>query len=183
MEESEAYLNSPALSKILRRLNEEKMLDNIKGKDDVKRLIPRVIRRKKFSKDPKPQGYFSFHKVTDEVEKYQRILSNPLALKHITDRLKNFGLLERAYTIIARNYNYAMMNSDERTEKFFRMGINAAAPNLNQTDSDWEAVKDHLRSLDENQLNTLINEFVHEVSNNPSGYLFLILSLPKIDFS
>lgn len=128
-EESEA-LNSPALSKVLGRFKEENMLNNIRGKDDVKQLIPHVIRRKKFSKDPKPQGRFSFHKITDEIEKYQRILSNPQALKLITDRLNNFGLLEPAYTIIAKSIFYAMMNSDERGEKFFRMVVNAGAPNI-----------------------------------------------------
>jgi hypothetical protein len=180
-EESETYLDSPALSKVLKRFKEEKILDNIRGKRNVKREIPQVIRSKKHSDKPKPQGYHSFYKVTDEVEKYKRVLSNPLALKHITERLKNSGLLEPAYTRIAESIFYAMMNSDERAEKFFRMSINAGAPHIRPTDSDWTAFKEALHLLDNNQLNNLIKEFVDNLMGNPSDYLFLVLSLPRLD--
>jgi hypothetical protein len=180
-EESETYLNSPALSKVLKIFKEEKILGNIRGKQNVKREIPQVIRRNKHSDKPKPQGYHSFYKITDEVEKYKRVLSNPLALKHISDRLKNSGLLEPAYTRIAESIFYAMMNSDERAEKFFRMSISAGAPHIRPTDSDWAAFKSVLPSLDNNQLNNLIKEFVENLLGNPSDYLFLVLSLPGLD--
>ena len=122
--ESETYLDSPALSKVLKKFNEEKILDNIRGKQNVKREIPHVIRRNKHADKSKPQGYHSFYKITHEVEKYKRVLSNPRALKHISDRLKNSRLLEPGYTRIAECVIYAMMNSDERAEKIFRMSIN-----------------------------------------------------------
>lgn len=180
-EESETYLDSPALSKVLKKFNEEKILDNIRGKQNVKREIPHVIRRNKHADKSKPQGYHSFYKITHEVEKYIRVLSNPRALKHISDRLKNSGLLEPGYTRIAESVIYAMMNSDERAEKIFRISINAAAPHIKLTDSDWAALKDDLHSLDKNQLNNLIKEFVHYLLENPSDYVFLVLSLHGLD--
>ncbi|MGB8934711.1 MAG: hypothetical protein WCC17_06365 [Candidatus Nitrosopolaris sp.] len=132
--------------------------------------IPHVIRRTKYSDKLKPQGYYSFYKITDEVEKYKKILSNPQALMYITERLKNSGLLEPAYMRIAESIVYAMKSSDERAEKFIRMSINAGAPGVKPTDRI--AFKEALIRLDQNTLNDLIKEFVNYWLENPSDYLF-----------
>jgi hypothetical protein len=184
-EESETYLASDTLSRILKELKQYKILENIRGKQNVKQQISHVIRRSKYSDRHKPQGYYSFYKTTEEVEKYNQVLSNPLVVMHINERLKNSGLLKPAFICIAKSCFHAVKNSDERTEKFFKMIVKSsythAELSVRPTDSDWIEYKQALGSLDKKTLNDLTKDFVDYLLENPSGYVFLILSLPKLD--
>lgn len=58
--ESETYLKPSALSKILKELEEHRILENMRGKKNVKQQILGVIRRSKYFE--KPQGYYSYYK-------------------------------------------------------------------------------------------------------------------------
>jgi hypothetical protein len=100
----------------------------------------------------------------------------------INERLKNSGLLRPAFMCIAKSNFHAMKNSDERTEKFLRMTINAIEPSVRLTDSEWIAFKEVLGSVDENELNSSIEEFVDYLLENPNDYVFFVLSLSKLDF-
>ena len=181
LEESKIYLDSPDLSKVLKQLTEMGLLYNIKGKSNIKDQAPNVLRRKKLSKEPKPQGYHSIYGIGEEVEKYKKILSDPDALNHITTSLKNSGLLEPAYHHIAKNSIHAAMNGDENTLKFFAMIVNAISTGVRPTVADFKTFRDRLRSLDSSELERIIKEFVTALMENPSGHLFLVLSLPKLD--
>lgn len=66
-QQSETYLKPSSLSKILKDLEERGILHNIRGKKSVKQQILHVIHRGKYLE--KPQGYYSYYKRTDQVEK------------------------------------------------------------------------------------------------------------------
>lgn len=61
------------------------------------------------------------------------------------------------------------------------MTMNAFAPGA-FSDSQWTTFKEALGSVDENEVNNLINDFVDYMLANPNGYAFLVLALPKLDF-
>jgi hypothetical protein len=178
-QQSETYLKPSALSKLLKDLEERGVLDNIRGKKKVKQQILHMNRRSKYLE--KPQGYHSYYKTTDEVEKYKQVLSDPLALEYINERLKNSGLLRPACLYVGKSAIHAIRYGNERTEKFLRMTMNAAAPGA-FSDSQWTTFKEALGSVDENELNNLINGFADYMLANPNGYAFLVLALPKLDF-
>src|SRR5215218_6107697 len=91
--ESQHYLNSPDLSKVLKSLKNAGLFLHTTGKQNIKKQSPESIPRKQKTGEPRREGYYSIYKISNKVEDYKKILSNPQAVELINKTLKESGVL------------------------------------------------------------------------------------------
>jgi hypothetical protein len=93
--------NESTLSKVLKEFDDVHIFSRIKGKKEIKQKSPKSIRRKPKSTEAKHQGYPIVRKVTNTVEQYEKILSNPKAVNLINRNLLKYGKLKKVYELIS----------------------------------------------------------------------------------
>jgi hypothetical protein len=177
-EESQHYLNSPDLSKVLKLLENAGLLVNIRGKQNIKQQSPKSIPRKQKT-ESRREGYHSIYKISNKVEDYKKILSNPEAIILINKTLKESGLLEKAYRNMFINIFHAITTANERMEKLFTQSIPTSVGYGTISTSDWKLLTEYLLSCNKTQLEELAKELTGHLLKNPKSPLFLVLSLPE----
>lgn len=180
--ESQHYLNSPDLSKVLKELENAGLFFNTRGKKNIKQQAPKSIPRKQKTGEPKREGYYSTYKISDKVEDYKKIFSIPQAVELINKTLKESGLLEKAYQNMFRNSIHAITKGNERMDKLFTQSIPASVGSETISTSNWDMFREYLLSLDTMQLEQLTKELTDRLLENPYSPLLLVLSLPDWEY-
>lgn len=183
-EESQHYLNSPNLSKVLKLFENAGLLLNIRGKQNIKQQAPKSLPRKQKTGEPRREGSYSLYKTSNKVEDYKKILSNPHAVELINKTLMESkpDLLEKAYYTMFMNSFHTVKKGNERMDKLFTRSIPTSVASETINTSNWNTFIEYLLSLDKTQLEELAKELTYRLLKNPYSPLFLVLSLPEWEY-
>ena len=180
--ESQHYLKSPDLSKVLKLLKNAGLFLNTPGKQNIKQQSPKSIPRKQKTGEPRREGYHSIYTISNKVKDYKKILSNPQAVEHINKTLKESGVLEKAYYNLFMNSYHAIKKGNERMDKLFTQSIPTSVGSETISPSNWNIFREQLLSLNTTQLEEKAKESTDRLLENPYSPLFLVLSLPEWEY-
>jgi hypothetical protein len=180
--------NSANLSKVLKEFGDIEITFSITGKKKIKELSPKsTVGRKpkvRMYQEEGPEGPPVVKKLTDTVEDYKKILSNPQALHFINNKLIKYAKLEEAYNLIVDNAFSFFKKGNEDAYKFldafkvlFHNDTNAIMDT--NTMPDRKLFREAINSRTEQELEELKEQFVRHLMENPSNSVFFIFSLAK----
>jgi hypothetical protein len=182
-EESKTYLKSYDMSEVLQELVDEGLFLNIRGKKKIRNLAPQVLPKQNKGaeyKDSKPEGYYSYYRITDDLETLKRVISNPEATAFIYNNLKKYGILQKYFEFMVLAFIYTLIESDdERFYQFATIAIQANIDNKRIHPSEWRKIKQYIVSLKEEELQDLAKQMVAYQLDNPVDHNYLLLSLFK----
>ncbi len=153
------------MSEFLKNLVDCGLLVKARDKEEIKKLFPHVLPKQKKGaqyKDSKREGRFSFYRITDDTERFNRVITNPKAVALIYNKLKKFGILQIFYEFMTLIIMYAIRESDVSFDQLLRI----ADVNIEV----WKHIKHHIISLNEEELQDLAKEIVVCELENPMDY-------------
>jgi hypothetical protein len=186
--ESRQYLKGPALRKILKILEDDGIVLNIRGKKNVKHHVG--IKQRKGEDSKRLGGQYSAYKRTPNVQDLLDVLSNPVARQILHDKFKSsnyLGVRVRNYfKLLVENLLYILSKSDERTQTLLQNGFNAAGslrpndPNLIQR-MHW--LVSHLKNVDRKRLEMWSDELANGMmeDKNILKTLYLIFAFAMLN--
>jgi hypothetical protein len=157
--ECETLLKSYDMSEVLQISVDGGLLDNIRDKKEIKKLFPHALPMQKKGaeyKDSKREGRYSFYRITDDLERFNRVISNPKAIALIDNKLKKYGLLQKFYEFMALTFLYAVMEGDVPFNQLLRI----AEADFNVNPAIWKQFKEHILALKEEELQDFAKEMV-----------------------
>ena len=155
--ECETLLPSYDMSEVLQISVDAGLFHNIHDKKEIKKLLPKQKKGAEY-KDSKREGRYSFYRITDDLERFNRVISNPKAIALIRNKLKRCGLLQKFYEIMALAFLYAVKEGDLSFEQLLRAGKMIDGENFNVNPAVWKQLREHL--LKEEHLKDLAKEIV-----------------------
>jgi hypothetical protein len=147
------YLHPRDMSKLLKRLEKACICINIKGKKDIKKEAKsRPGKSKSFSSETKPtiRGRPSKYKITDDVERFSKVLSKPDARELLNDSLTKSNLFYSYLRFTLKAFCYAIRNDKTVVEKIFR---------ITNIDLDKSCI-DFMVSLDDTSLEESVDQAI-----------------------
>jgi hypothetical protein len=182
VEESKIYLKSYDMSEVLQELVDEGLFLNIRGKKKIRKLAPEALPKRSKGgeyKDSKPEGYYSFYRITDDLETLKKVISNPEAIALVYNKLKKHGVLQKYYEFIVLAFIYTLIEGDERFYQFATIAVQANLDNKRIHPSEWREIKQYIVALKEEELQDLAKQMVAYQLENPVDHNYLLLSLFK----
>jgi hypothetical protein len=151
------YLSESQLTKAVYPLVTGGLLINIKSMKELKDFIKTQTKLSRIRLRPSTGGRISFFKTSPNLERLKEIMSNQKIRKVIYNSLKNSGLLNKYVRVFFRAHLYLLTN-----DRFFNF-LKMANQHLNLNKAEWESGKKFFASLDDKQLQKVVEIMVNEL--------------------
>jgi hypothetical protein len=184
--ESRQYLKGPTLRKILKILENDGIVLNIRGKKNVKHYVGRnIIKQQKDEDSKRGGGQYSAYKRTSNVQDLLDVLSNPVALQIIHRAFTSSNyldiLLRKYFKLLFENLTYILSKDDEKTQtlpKAFHMTMPIRTDDSDLAISDLHRVVPYIKKFDRKTLDRLGDEFANNLMEQVSilNTIYLIFS-------
>ena len=196
--ESSTYLKSWEMTDILQSLEDAGLFMNIRGKKKIKQHSPHALPRLRKSEGyekSKREGYYSVYKITDNLATLNKVISNPKAMRHIYNKLKDHSVLKKFYMFHGLAVMYALREGDENMFRLATVGTQEILDNNPEAQaalekagldskqiqySAWELIKNYLLSLKEEELEKLVEGMVDHLVENPIDRSIFLLALSRL---
>jgi hypothetical protein len=166
-------------SKLLKEFENRGIFSSLRGKKKIKLESKSVVRKPTIRKDRRA-GYPIVYKLTSTVQEYKKILSNSRCVYVVNDRLRKYGILEKAYDLITKQAFYYFKTKDEKKYDFLQT-FKVIFPNLDSnTVPDPKTFKERINATKSKELENIRKELVQHLLENPSSCVLLIFSLTKL---
>ncbi|HEY7572308.1 MAG TPA: hypothetical protein VH796_13155 [Nitrososphaeraceae archaeon] len=107
-------------------------------------------------------------------------MSNSRCVYVVNDRLRKYGILEKAYDLITKQAFYYFKTKDEKKYDFLQT-FKVIFPNLDSnTVPDPKTFKERINATKSKELENIRKELVQHLLENPSSCVLLIFSLTKL---
>ena len=178
----DVFLENPStLAKVLKEFEDGNILFRIEGKKNIKRQSPKSIRRKPKAGEARRQGFHIVRKVTNTVEDYERILSNPDAIGLINKNLLKYGKLREVYELLSRDTFDLFKRADTEFYNSLPM-FGEPFPEINSDATPYpELFQKAFKSAGQNELELHRKEFVNRLLENPLSGLIFVFSLAELE--
>ena len=196
--ESLSYLKSWEMTEVFQDLTDEGLFMNVRGKKDIKQHIPHALPRLRKGEGyeiSKRKGRYSVYKITRDLTTLNKVISNPKAMQHIYNKLKDYGMLKKFYFFNGLAVMYALRDGDEDMFQLATVGAQqilnnnpeaqaaldkAGFDNKQIQHSAWEQIRNYLLSLKEEELEKLVEEMVDYLIENPIDRSIFLLALSPL---
>jgi hypothetical protein len=180
-ESGDTFLNRRSTrSKLLKEFENLGIFSTIKGKKKIKQESPKSIERKPKVGKARREGLPIVYKLTGSILEYKKILSNPQCVLIINNRLRKYGILEKAYDLITNQAFYFFKIGDEREYDFLQI-FKTMFPQLDpNVVPDSKAFREQNNALGQKELEKYRKELVQHLLKTPSHSILLIFSLTKL---
>jgi len=142
----------------------------------------------------KREGFYSVHKITEDLATLNKVISNPKAMELIYKKLKKHGVLQKFYLFNGLAVMYALREGDENMFQLATVGAQEIVKNNPEAQaaldkagldskqiqhSAWEPIKNYLLSQKEEELEKLVKEMVEHLLENPIDRSIFLLYISK----
>jgi hypothetical protein len=148
------YLSDSQLTKALYPLVKSGLLINIRTKEGLKSFIRTQEQQSKKGRRPSVQGRISFYRTSPKLDRLKYLVANEKINKIFYTSLRNSGLLKNYMQVYFRAHLYLLTN-----EKFFNF-LKMANRHLNLTKEEWGKGKKFFASLDDKQVDKVVEIMV-----------------------
>jgi len=163
--ECETLFKSYDMSEVLQISVDGGLIQNIRDKKQVKKLFPHALPKQNKGaeyKDSKHEGRYSFYRITDDLERFNRVISNPKAIALIDKELKKHGLLRKFYELMALTILYTLKESDVPLEQLFRIAVETNfEAEVDIDPAVCKQLKEYIIALKEEELQDLAKKMLH----------------------
>ena len=172
LENESSTIYSYNISKILKEMERDNVLQNIKTKKEIK--------NHGFSKDFKTKrseegGYPSIYIRSPTIEEYERILNNSNGIHKINQMIKEYGKLDQFYGLICKVFMQMMINKSEELRKSLELVNNSIGYSADF--SSWDIAVSVAKQLSVEETKELCTNFVNNMINNPNSLAFICLMI------
>jgi hypothetical protein len=166
---------------VLKEFEDKNTLFRMEGKKSIKYRFPKSIKRKSEAREAKRPGYPIVRKVTDTIEEYERVLSNPNAVNLINKNLSNFGRLKEVYKLLSNDVFNILEKADPEFYGFLPI-FSEIFPGIKiDTIPDPQLFQNAIKSVGQDELKSMKKEFVNHLLENPFSSIFFIFSLARLE--
>ena len=157
-EKTEFQLEKSTGSKALSKLERNDILEGVEYKQNLKKEFPQLYIPGR-GKSEKKEGFPVRYKLTDNVRDYMRLLKDPKALELINQNLLSYDdLLAKFYRkALSDILDLIIKNEDPDITKFFSVAIAPLNSGKGPSQSDWDAFRDKLSKLSNDEREGLVN--------------------------
>jgi hypothetical protein len=196
--ESLLYLKSWEMTEVFQNLTDHGLFVNVRGKGDIKQHIPHALPRLRKGDGyemSKREGRYSVYKITQDLTTLNKVISNPKAMQHIYNKLKDYGILKKFYLFNGLAVMYALRDGDEDMFQLATVGTQQILNNNPEAQaaldkvgldnkqiqhSAWGPIRNYLLSLKEEELRKLVEEMVDYLIENPIDRSLFLLALSSL---
>jgi hypothetical protein len=173
LENESSTVYSYNISKVLKEMERDDVLQNIRTKKEIK--------KHGFSPDFKTKrsdegGYPSIYISSPTIEEYKRILNNSNAIQEINQIVKRYGKLDQFYNLFFQSLLETMIsNSNELRKSLELMNKNMGSP-LDSTEanfSNWNSMIEGAKLLSEKEKEDLCTDFINYMIDSPNSFVFI----------
>lgn len=156
-------LNNADLTKIFDILRGKGLIENIRDKDEIKEYRRKTKRKESY----KTGGRISYYKTTKEFEEIKEILTNPNAVKYLTDSLNQTAILQ---DFLKAQFK-STINNIKKTKDLddLKSSVSLFVQSFNDKSdlNDWNSVIELLSSIDDENLDLILEDVSKEIMQNP----------------
>jgi hypothetical protein len=175
LENESSKIYSYNISKILKEMERDNVVQNIKTKKEIRNHgFSKGFKNKKSEEG----GYPSIYILSPNIQEYKRILNNQKAIDRINQLLKKYGKLDQFYSLLCESLLKTIIsNPDEIRKSLELMNKNMGSPldNTEANFSNWNSMIEGAKLLSEKEINDLCKDSVNNFIDNPNSFLYICL--------
>lgn len=175
LENESPAIYSHTISKILKEMERDGVIQNIKTKKEIKNHGYSPDFKNKRSDEG---GYPSIYIRSPTIQDYKKILNNSNAMHEINQLVKEYGMLDQFYNLLCKSFLESMISNPDQLRKSLElMNKNMGSPldNTQANFSNWYSMIEGAKLLSKNEIKHLSTNFVNNIIDNPNSFLYICL--------
>jgi hypothetical protein len=122
----------------------------------------------------------AMYRITEQVAKLQKFLSNSAAQAYIHSRLQKHGLSQQFFKFLILSFMYAVRNEIDYTKMFELLKIVPFFREVVKDESSWKDFLNDILSSDESQMNSDAEKSSLNLAENPIIHIYSLNALSNV---
>jgi hypothetical protein len=173
LENESPAIYSYNITKILKEMERDGVIQNIKTKKEIKNHGYSHDFKNKRSDEG---GYPSIYIRSPTIQDYKKILNNSKAMHEINQLVKEYGKLDQFYNLLCKSFLESMISNPDEIRKLLELVNKSIGSPLDETEanfSNWNSMVEGAKLSSEKEIEDLCREAVNNFIDNPNSFIFI----------